>query len=161
MSVYFVKRFYWITFWNNKMRYKIIWLLKNILLESNHEENFFYELHSMCIRFYDTDSLIIISDVFFMWMTIAVYNYLHMRNNFRTYYFDVNTLFSNDWRISHVINHHPILPVIIRYTWLFLQSFLYKDKSILMAQINRIISLIVLSPLSFFFNQTITLINSR
>ncbi|XP_045494029.1 cytochrome b5-related protein-like [Colias croceus] len=40
------------------------------------------------------------------WLTIAAHNYIHRRNNFRMYYFNVGLWFYRDFRISHALSHH-------------------------------------------------------
>lgn len=40
------------------------------------------------------------------WTTIIGHNYLHMRDNFRMYYFDISCMSSREWRITHAMSHH-------------------------------------------------------
>ncbi|CAG9857308.1 unnamed protein product [Phyllotreta striolata] len=39
-------------------------------------------------------------------LTIAAHNYVHMKDNFRMYYFQFSMLQIRDWRISHALSHH-------------------------------------------------------
>jgi len=99
------------------------------------------------IRFCDSDWLIIIPGVFLTWMTIAAHNFFHMRDNFRMYYFDLSTLSSRDWRISHVMSHHMYPNTLWDYEMYVAEPFLQwlpnKNKSFLKKMISRIISPII------------------
>ncbi|XP_033226339.1 uncharacterized protein LOC117178905 [Belonocnema kinseyi] len=48
----------------------------------------------------------IMSGMFLAWTTIASHNYIHMKQNFRMYYFDLSLMSSKEWRITHALSHH-------------------------------------------------------
>ena len=50
--------------------------------------------------------IIIAAGIFLAWTAIIAHNYFHMRDNFRMYYFDLCTMSSKEWRITHVMSHH-------------------------------------------------------
>lgn len=82
------------------------------------------------------------SGVFFAWTTITAHNYFHMRNNFRMYYFDLSTMSSKEWRISHVLSHHTYPNTIWDYEVYavepFFQWLLYQKKTMLQGFMSQI-----------------------
>lgn len=47
-----------------------------------------------------------ISGIFLSLLANAAHNFFHQKDNFRMYYFDLTTMHSRDWRISHAMSHH-------------------------------------------------------
>ncbi|XP_063983711.1 cytochrome b5-related protein-like isoform X2 [Diachasmimorpha longicaudata] len=49
---------------------------------------------------------LIIAAAVLTFTVIIGHNYLHMRDNFRMYYFDIGLMSSREWRITHAMSHH-------------------------------------------------------
>ncbi|KAH0944819.1 hypothetical protein HN011_001180 [Eciton burchellii] len=100
--------------------------------------------------------LTVFAGIFLTWTTIAAHNFFHMKDNFRMYYFDLSTLSSRDWRISHVMSHHMYPNTLWDYEIYLAEPFLqwlpYKNKSFLTRMISRIISPIIWMMLYFHEN---------
>ncbi|XP_076163345.1 cytochrome b5-related [Ptiloglossa arizonensis] len=91
--------------------------------------------------------IIVAAGIFLAWTTIIAHNYFHMRDNFRMYYFDLSTMSSKEWRISHVMSHHMYPNTYWDYEIYmaepFLQWYPYKNKSMVRSFISQLISPIV------------------
>lgn len=66
-----------------------------ILASGEYCLNDFYN----CLRIFYTGVLLALT-------SIAAHNYLHLRDNYRSYYLDMSMMSSKDWRITHVLSHH-------------------------------------------------------
>ncbi|XP_050457101.1 cytochrome b5-related protein-like [Cataglyphis hispanica] len=102
---------------------------------------------SLAAAFVNSYAIIVFASIFLTWTTVAAHNYLHMRDNFRMYYFDLSVLSSKSWRISHVMSHHMYTNTLWDYQIYVVEPFLNwlprKDKSYLAGVISKIISPIV------------------
>lgn len=50
--------------------------------------------------------LAVIAGIMLAWTVIASHNYLHRRDNFRMYYFNLSGMNYKNYRVSHVLSHH-------------------------------------------------------
>lgn len=50
--------------------------------------------------------LAILFGLFLTWTGICGHNYLHQRDNYRMFYFNLIFMSYRDWRVSHVLSHH-------------------------------------------------------
>lgn len=57
-------------------------------------------------------------------LTIAAHNFMHRRDNFRMYYFNVSLLSYRDWRVSHVLSHHLFPNTLLDYELSIFEPFL-------------------------------------
>nr|XP_018906532.1 PREDICTED: cytochrome b5-related protein-like isoform X2 [Bemisia tabaci] len=48
-----------------------------------------------------------LSGVFLAFAAICSHNFFHQKDNWRMYYFNLSLMSVRDWRISHVLSHHP------------------------------------------------------
>jgi len=51
-------------------------------------------------------SLMFVSGLVLGMCTSAAHNFFHQKDNFRRYYWDISTMNSTDWRITHMLSHH-------------------------------------------------------
>lgn len=63
---------------------------------------FFGVLAAMYWNYY----LAVIAGFMLAWTVIASHNYLHRRDNFRMYYFNLSGMDYKQYRVSHVLSHH-------------------------------------------------------
>lgn len=88
-----------------------------------------------------------ISGIFLGWTTVIGHNYFHMRNSFRMYYFDLSTLSSKDWRITHAMSHHIYPNTLWDFEIYSLEPYLFwlpdPKKSLLKGIISQLISPII------------------
>lgn len=88
--------------------------------------------------------IFIVSGLFLAWTAITGHNYFHMRDNFRMYYFDLCTMSSKDWRISHAMSHHIYPNTVWDYEIYTVEPFIHflpsKKKSWLRGFISQLLS---------------------
>ena len=72
-----------------------------------------------------SDVYLDISGIFLAWTTVIGHNYFHMRDTFRMYYFDLSTMSSKDWRITHAMSHHTYPNTLWDYEIYSLEPFLF------------------------------------
>lgn len=113
----------------------------NLIIDSLLVTTFALSLAAARVHSY---ALIVIASIFLTWTAIAAHNYFHMRDNFRMYYFDLSTLSSRDWRITHVMSHHMYTNTLWDYEVYVVEPFLqwipHKNKSFLTGMISKTIS---------------------
>ncbi|XP_043250834.1 cytochrome b5-related protein [Colletes gigas] len=106
-------------------------------------------LLSLLAAFAQSYLVLCAAGVFLAWTTIIAHNYFHMRNNFRMYYFDLSSMSSKDWRITHVMSHHIYPNTIWDYEIYVAEPFLQwlpdKTKSTFKSIASQIASPIVWS----------------
>lgn len=51
-------------------------------------------------------TMAILCGLFLTWTGICGHNYLHRRDNYRMFYFNMIFQSYRDWRVSHVLSHH-------------------------------------------------------
>ncbi|XP_076671851.1 cytochrome b5-related isoform X2 [Andrena cerasifolii] len=87
--------------------------------------------------------IIIAAGIFLAWTTIIAHNYFHMRDNFRMYYFDLCTMSSKEWRITHVMSHHSYPNTIWDYEVYAVEPFFqwlpYTKKSAVRSFISQLL----------------------
>lgn len=59
-----------------------------------------------------------------MVMSMA-HNFFHQADNFRMYYFDLSSLTSSDWRVTHALSHHLYTNTFYDFEVSVLEPFLY------------------------------------
>lgn len=88
-----------------------------------------------------------ISGISLGWTAVIGHNYFHMRNSFRMYYFDLSTLSSKDWRITHVMSHHTYPNTLWDFEIYSVEPYLFwlpdPKKSLLKGIISQLISPII------------------
>ncbi|XP_063225470.1 cytochrome b5-related protein-like [Bacillus rossius redtenbacheri] len=47
-----------------------------------------------------------LAGLFLAFLVVMAHNFVHLRDNFRMYYFDLCLMSSRDWRITHALSHH-------------------------------------------------------
>ncbi|EZA50497.1 Cytochrome b5-related protein [Ooceraea biroi] len=116
----------------------------NLIIDSLMIMTFALSLMAATVNSY---ALIVLASVFLALTTIAAHNYFHMRDNFRMYYFDLSTMSSKNWRITHVMSHHMYTNTLWDYEIYVVEPFLQwiprENKSYLTGLISKIISPIV------------------
>ncbi|XP_076244702.1 cytochrome b5-related [Calliopsis andreniformis] len=87
--------------------------------------------------------IIIPAGIFLAWTAIIAHNYFHMRNNFRMYYFDLSTMSSKEWRITHVLSHHTYPNTVWDYEVYaaepFFEWLLFQKKSLVRGFLSQIL----------------------
>ncbi|CAH1109796.1 unnamed protein product [Psylliodes chrysocephalus] len=87
--------------------------LKHLPKQSVNNTNFFCDSMVFILFFLSTLAtyywnfwLAAVAGLILGMLTIATHNYLHMKNNYRMYYFQFSMLQVREWRISHALSHH-------------------------------------------------------
>ncbi|CAK9820330.1 Cytochrome b5-related protein [Anthophora plagiata] len=113
----------------------------------------------LCLAVAHTQSylLILAAGIFLAWTTIIGHNYFHMRDNFRMYYFDLSTMSSKEWRITHVMSHHVYPNTLWDFEVYVLEPYIQwlpnDKKTLLRSLISQIISPIIWALI--FYEQAI------
>lgn len=53
-----------------------------------------------------TFACIPVAGLLMMWLVIGGHNYIHRRDNYRMYYFNIGFFSFREWRVSHALSHH-------------------------------------------------------
>lgn len=83
--------------------------------------------------------------LFLAWTAVIGHNYLHMRDSFRMYYFDLSAMSSKDWRITHAMSHHIYPNTLWDYEIYVLEPYIHWLPAIKRSLLNNLIST-VMSP---------------
>ncbi|OAD59365.1 Cytochrome b5-related protein [Eufriesea mexicana] len=101
-------------------------------------------LLSLAVAHTQSYLLVPLAGLFLAWTAICGHNYFHMRDNFRMYYFDLSTMSSKDWRISHAMSHHIYPNTLWDFEIYTLEPFIYflpfNKKSLLRGFISQLLS---------------------
>lgn len=55
---------------------------------------------------YNSTLLLLIAGTILGMIMVAAHNFFHKKDNWRLFYYDLGTLSSHEWRISHAYSHH-------------------------------------------------------
>ncbi|XP_015437912.1 PREDICTED: cytochrome b5-related protein-like [Dufourea novaeangliae] len=112
---------------------------------------------SLAAVFLQSYVVIIPAGIFLAWTAITAHNYFHMRDNFRMYYFDLSTMSSKEWRITHVMSHHTYPNTLWDYEMYVTEPLFQwlpdKRKSMIKGIISQLLSPLLWSAL--FYGQLI------
>lgn len=67
---------------------------------------FLYMLTVLIGVSYNSTLLTIIAGIILGMLMVAAHNFFHKKDNWRIFYYDLGTLSSHEWRISHAYSHH-------------------------------------------------------
>ncbi|XP_059471566.1 cytochrome b5-related protein-like [Neocloeon triangulifer] len=67
---------------------------------------FFLFTFAILTASYQSFYLALVGGTLLAMLTVASHNFFHLRDNWRRYYFDLSTMASSDWMISHAMSHH-------------------------------------------------------
>lgn len=91
--------------------------------------------------------MIVFTGILLAWTAISGHNYLHMKDNFRMYYFDLSTMSSKDWRITHAMSHHMYPNTLWDYEIYAFEPFIHwlpdPKKSLVMTFVSQLMSPII------------------